>query len=296
VNAETLRRRIEGINVWSRGDERAPHKPLLLLYALGRVHRGEPRLADYEEVDGKLRRLLEDFGPPRRTHHPEYPFWRLENDGVWRIEGPKRDEIHERPADPSSRYLIEHGMRGGFPEEIQELLAGDPELVSELAGEILEASFPRTLHEDLLDEVGLELEVRTRTERVRDPAFREKVMRAYEYRCAVCGFDVRLRDRLVGLEAAHIKWHQAGGPDTEENGLALCALHHKLFDRGAFTVSPERALLVSEEAHGTTGIHTALLDHHGRELEGPQSEAYAPREEYLSWHGREVFRGPAREQ
>jgi putative restriction endonuclease len=25
----------------------------------------------------------------------------------------------------------------------------------------------------------------------------------------------------VALEAAHIKWHQAGGPDEESNGLAL---------------------------------------------------------------------------
>src|SRR5436189_6378643 len=36
---------------------------------------------------------------------------------------------------------------------------------------------------------------------------------------------------------AHIRWHQAGGPDIENNGLALCVLHHKTFDLGAFTLS-----------------------------------------------------------
>jgi hypothetical protein len=29
-----------GLQVWTRGDERAPHKPLLLLYALGRCSGG----------------------------------------------------------------------------------------------------------------------------------------------------------------------------------------------------------------------------------------------------------------
>src|SRR5437588_7846441 len=51
----------------------------------------------------------------------------------------------------------------------------------------------------------------------------------------------------VGLDAAHIRWHQAGGPDREGNGLALCVLHHKLFDLGAFTVSPSGLLLVSDQ-------------------------------------------------
>jgi hypothetical protein len=30
--------------VWKRGGERAPHKPLLALYAIGRALRGEPRM------------------------------------------------------------------------------------------------------------------------------------------------------------------------------------------------------------------------------------------------------------
>jgi predicted restriction endonuclease len=60
---------------------------------------------------------------------------------------------------------------------------------------------------------------------------------------AVCGFDVRLGNILIAIEAAHIKWHQAGGPDEERNGLALCSLHHKLFDRGVFTVSNSMSVI-----------------------------------------------------
>ena len=87
----------------------------------------------------------------------------------------------------------------------------------------------------------------------RNPQFRRRVLVAYEYRCAVCGFDVRLGSVSIALNAAHIRWFQAGGPDEESNGLALCVLHHKTFDLGAFTVRPDGVLLVSDQAHGTEG-------------------------------------------
>ena len=43
--------RFAGINVWKRGEERAPHKPLLILYALARLQRGEPRLVRFDELE-----------------------------------------------------------------------------------------------------------------------------------------------------------------------------------------------------------------------------------------------------
>jgi hypothetical protein len=39
LRREQLIRAFDGINVWKRADERAPHKQLLLLMALGRVQR-----------------------------------------------------------------------------------------------------------------------------------------------------------------------------------------------------------------------------------------------------------------
>jgi putative restriction endonuclease len=110
----------------------------------------------------------------------------------------------------------------------------------------------------------------------------------------VCGFDVRLDQETLGIEAAHIKWHQAGGPDNEDNGLALCTLHHKTFDRGAFTLSAGREVLVSERAHGTAGFEEWLMRFHGRPILEPVNEGYLAHEAHLAWHRREVFRGPAR--
>src|SRR5262249_31175179 len=111
---------------------------------------------------------------------------------------------------------------------------------------------------------------------------------------AVCGFDVRLGNVSVALDAAHIRWVQAEGPDEEANGLALCVLHHKLFDLGAFTLEPGGCLLVSEQAHGNAGFEESLMRHHGGLVRRPQRPEWHPDPEYLTWHGREVFKGAAR--
>ena len=85
-NAVEIIERTEQPNVWYRGSERAPHKQLLLLQALGRLLRRESRLVSFSDLGPELSRLLEEFGPPRRSVHPEYPFWRSPNDGLWEVE------------------------------------------------------------------------------------------------------------------------------------------------------------------------------------------------------------------
>jgi putative restriction endonuclease len=121
------------------------------------------------------------------------------------------------------------------------------------------------------------------------------VLKAYEYRCPVCGFDVRLGSVSIALDAAHIRWHQAGGPDAESNGLALCVMHHKKFDLGAFTVA-DGVLLVSDLMNGTSGFQETLLAFHGKPVRPPQRPDGTPEPQHLAWHGRDVFKGEARHQ
>lgn len=163
--------RFRELNVWRRGDERAPHKPLKVLYALGRLQAGADRLIPFDELEGPLESLLEEFGPPRKSQHPELPFYHLQTDGVWEVD--ERVPLTRRRG---SQNLLRTDLRewhigGGFTEPIFEELRRRPEAARELAREILAAHFPESLHASILNAVGLELNSTTRSIR-RDSEFR----------------------------------------------------------------------------------------------------------------------------
>jgi putative restriction endonuclease len=68
------------------------------------------------------------------------------------------------------------------------------------------------------------------------------------------------------------------------------------FDLGAFTVHRDGVLLVSDQAHRTTGFSEVLMCHHGRPIRDPQRREWGPAPVSLEWHTREVFKGSARER
>jgi len=288
---------LKSVRQYRKDGRRAVHKPLLLLYALARVSRGEEEhLIPYAQALQPLRRLLSEFGPTRKSnvYHAEYPFVRLQNDGIWETRLPS-GESFVAEGDPGSRTLLDLGVAGGFRPPIHRALLEEPDVVRRAVALLLEANFPHTLHEEILTEVGFQAvgedswALRTR----RDPMFRRKVLLAYEYHCAVCGFHLQMDNAPVGLDAAHIRWKQERGPDVETNGLALCTLHHRLFDRGAFTVGAELNVRVSRHAVGDS-LEPWLMKFHGERIRSPQEEGFAPAKRFLAWHGREVFRAPAR--
>ena len=295
MDRDTIVQKFETLRLWQKGDVRAPHKPLLVLYAIGKLLRGESRLLPFAEVDENLGNLLREFGPKRKVQRTQLPFWRLQNDGVWEI--PDADRLKQSPGGDVNRGdLFRYEASGGFTEDISRQLQNDPSLALEITQNMLDAHFPASIHEDILQAVGIELTLKSPGRQKRSPNFRANILKAYEYRCAVCGFDVRLGLNPVALEAAHIKWHQAGGPDVEINGLALCSLHHKLFDRGAFTLSNDLEILVSDDAHGSVGFKEWLMRFHGQKLNFPQRKTYYPSENFTRWHVREVFKGDYRER
>ena len=116
------------------------------------------------------------------------------------------------------------------------------------------------------------------------------VLRAYDSRCAVCELDVRMDGQPVGIEAAHIRWHSAGGPGRVANGMALCVLHHKFFDSGLFTVASDLTVLVGGMVAGDSA--EALLNRYGGLVLSvvPDRPEQRPASEYLEWHARAVFR------
>jgi putative restriction endonuclease len=117
--------------------------------------------------------------------------------------------------------------------------------------------------------------------RLHQVAFRERVLRAYRERCALC----RLAHPEL-LDAAHIT------PDSEEagiptvtNGLALCKLHHAAFDRLFFAVRPDyvvdvRASVLAERDGPMLVV--GLQEIHGKSIALPARAADLPDRDRLA--------------
>ena len=130
------------------------HNPLLLLYALGRLSRGVGKSMPFREVAPELTELLREFGPSRKSYHPEYPFWRLQNDGIWVVN--KADELRRRTGqtDVPKRELLDHDVHAHFDDEISDRLQCEPTLVTDIALRLLDGHFPVSIHQDILDAVS----------------------------------------------------------------------------------------------------------------------------------------------
>lgn len=294
MNRKLILQKFETLGVWRRRGERAPHKPLLVLYAIGKLLRGESRLIPYSEVDEGLGKLLQEFGPRRLKQGTQYPFWRLRNDSVWEVTDAGQI-VTNSSGDASKTDLLDRSVSGGFRESIAMRLQNDSKLTFEIIYNLLDAHFPLSMHGDILQAVNIDPILRAVDTGKRTSNFRQDVLKAYEYKCAICGFDVRLRDLSIGLEASHIKWHAAGGPNQVVNGLTMCVMHHKLFDRGAFTLSKQWKILVSDDAYGSVGFQEWLMRFHGKKINFPQRRSYYPKVDFIGWHVREVFQGAYRE-
>lgn len=141
-----------------------------------------------------------------------------------------------------------------------------------------------------LTEPQREYALRLAKQRLHQPAFRTRVLVAYESRCAIC----ELKHGAL-LDAAHIvpDGHVLGAP-TVNNGLSLCKIHHAAYDQNMLAVTPDYevriALDLLEEIDGPMLKH-GLQEMHGRTLSLPRRRADHPDRDHLAWRY-ELFNRP----
>jgi putative restriction endonuclease len=307
-----LRKKVRELNVDRSGGARKPHKPLLLLYAIARLVEDGQRSLPFEPTERDVGRLLERFAPPVKGRvRPEYPWWRMRNDGVWELSQAAGIPTNES-GDPPRGRLLE--TTGSLPRRFADALIRDPALARRVVQQILDEHFEPTLHEAVREAVGLDRRAdvesdeaslvreasdleRELVERIRrPPAFRRKVLAAYEGRCVVTGFQVEIAGTSCGVEAAHLQWHSKGGPARVSNGLAVQPTLHALLDFGAWSLTDDRRVLVSSRFSGSDAATSLLLPLHGRRIRDPIQGHEPVDVSFIRWHREPdlggIFRGP----
>lgn len=303
MSKEDILNRFSNLRTNKQGNRRWPHKPLLVLVAISKLQQGYINLS-YEEIAKELTPLLTAYAPPvSRRHQPELPYWHLRSDALWEVTNAQSLPL-QRKGFPKMDGLRK--TSGHFTQEIIQQFQKDQGLVKQVVAIILNKYFPESLHANILDAVGITFSINTTakeqpgvylTTKKRDPKFREKILQAYEYQCALTGFRAALGGTYFGCEAAHVQWHAYDGPDLLENGLCLEPTMHKLFDAGAWTLTDERQVLVSKHFTGSdTAIHR-LRSLHGQKIRSPLPGQPKISQQYIRWHRNSdeggVFREPA---
>ena len=118
-------------------------------------------------------------------------------------------------------------------------------------------------------------------QRLHQPEFRGRVIRAYATRCAICS----LRHGEL-LDAAHITADsEDGGLPVVTNGLSLCKIHHSAYDARLLGISPDYTVHIDGDL--LVEVDGPMLEHgiqamHGRRLLLPERAADWPDRDRLA--------------
>ena len=278
------------LTIWKNGAKRAPHKPLLLLYALGRWSNGQ-REFPWLEVKERVGGLIDQFGGSAKPEASN-PFVRLQRDGdgkLWQVDG---ELVIGASGNPLVSALNSHNNIGRFTPEFETQLKNQA-FFDRLVNELLVEHFSETQFQDILEACSLTAATETSYKRrKRNPEFRQSVLDAYHHKCAVCGYDVSFRTKIIGVEAAHLQWHNSQGPDIVQNGIALCAIHHKLLDYGAIGFNDQLELISAKGIRGDEAQRDYFIHRHeGRQISLPRDGMEEPGVAYVNWQRNEIFKG-----
>ena len=120
---------------------------------------------------------------------------------------------------------------------------------------------------------------RTVQTRLHQPLFRQRVLLAYENKCALC----HLRHTRL-LDAAHVIADADGGQPVVTNGISMCKIHHAAYDADIFGIDPKYRVGVRPdvmlEIDGPTLRYT-LQAIDGSQIDLPRRRAAKPDPEAL---------------
>jgi len=142
------------------------------------------------------------------------------------------------------------------------------------------------LDENELPKDGLERELLVKV-RVNQRFFRSTVLTSYEYRCCITGLAIPAL-----LSASHIApWAKdTNNRMNPRNGLCLNVLHHRAFDAGLITITPDFRVRVSSLLATSTpaDANNTLFERYDNQL-ARLPRRFLPDAELLEWHNKTIF-------
>lgn len=114
--------------------------------------------------------------------------------------------------------------------------------------------------------------------------FRDFVMNAYEYKCAITGKVIKYGN-LFNLEAAHIKPQAHSGTFLPCNGIAMSRDMHFAFDKGFFTINENMEVVVHENLKQTD----FYKEYNMKKIFIPKVDYFRPNINFLKYHKENVF-------
>ena len=201
--------------------------------------------------------------------------------------------LHRRRATPRRErgrlfYVLQSGrlqcLNGAYLSQVDEELAAillGPDYSARDSSE----SRPSTIH------VSTGERIRELSSRVGQKAFSDAVRSNYDHHCCFPGCGVRHDCFLVGAHIARWADHEDLRGDPS-NGLCLCLMHDRAFERGLFTISSD--LRVAVNRHTTGAIESGWSARHVVPYDGQpmQSGATAPSRAALALHWERIGFNP----
>lgn len=115
-------------------------------------------------------------------------------------------------------------------------------------------------------------------------------MDAYNHTCAVCGVRIVTPEGRTAVAAAHIVPWSISHNDDPRNGMALCGLHHWMFDQGLIGIATDYHIQVSPIVATDDEATAPVWQLVERTLQLPTQQLIWPAKVALRWHLENIFR------
>ena len=302
---------------------RAPYKPFLLLAIMDLIAQGIIQ-TNFIEFNADLMDIFDlywnNIVGREKNSNPVLPFFHLHQEGFWHlVPVPGKEQVlADIPQIRSIGPLRQLVLGATLDDTLFEMLLNE-ETRNDLRRALIETYFAPEVRPKLVElgqisaesfQYSLKLRERSKErfrlnlkgpreeqERYhtisRSMAFRRVVVKAYDFTCAMCQIRVFTPEGHTAVVAAHIvPWNECHNDDPR-NGMALCGLHHWVFDQGLISVTPDHRIQVSPAVPTDEEGSKPLLLLAEHELHLPAEHTFWPAKRALKWHRENSFRAEA---